>query len=78
MLFRSISILDLAKRVIEKTNSKSEIKFVDYKDAYGEGFEDMERRVPNISLIKDLTGWQPKRDLDQIIDDVAEFQRNSL
>ena len=73
-----ISILDLAKRVIEKTNSKSEIKFVDYKDAYGEGFEDMERRVPNISLIKDLTGWQPKRDLDQIIDDVAEFQRNSL
>ena len=75
---KEISILDLAKRIIEKTNSKSEIKFVDYKDAYGEGFEDMERRVPNISLIKDLTGWQPIRDLDQIIDDVAEFQRNSL
>ena len=75
---KEISILDLAKRIIEKTNSKSEIKFVDYKDAYGEGFEDMERRVPNISLIKDLTGWQPMRDLDQIIDDVAEFQRNSL
>lgn len=75
---KEISILDLAKRIIQKTNSKSEIKFVDYKDAYGEGFEDMERRVPNINLIKELTGWQPICDLDKIIDDVAEFQRNSL
>ena len=75
---QEISILDLAKLIIEKTNSKSEIKFVDYKDAYGDGFEDMERRVPNINLIKELTGWQPKRELNQIIEDVVEFQRNSL
>ena len=75
---KEISILDLAKLIIEKTNSKSEIKFVDYKDAYGDGFEDMERRVPNINLIKELTGWQPKRELNQIIEDVVEFQRNSL
>ena len=75
---KEISILDLAKRIIEKTNSKSQIKFVDYKDAYGEGFEDMERRVPNIQRILELTGWQPQRDLDQIIEDVAEFQRTSL
>ncbi len=75
---QEISILDLAKLIIEKTNSKSEIKFVDYKDAYGDGFEDMERRVPNINLIKELTGWQPKRDLNKIIEDVVAFQRNSL
>jgi UDP-glucose 4-epimerase len=75
---KEISILDLAKLIIEKTNSRSEIKFVDYKDAYGDGFEDMERRVPNINLIKELTGWQPKRDLNNIIEDVVEFQRKSL
>jgi UDP-glucose 4-epimerase len=75
---KEISIHELAKLIIEKTNSKSEIKFVDYKDAYGDGFEDMERRVPNINLIKELTGWQPKRDLNKIIEDVVEFQRNSL
>ena len=75
---KEISILDLAKRIIEKTGSKSEIEFVSYQDAYGDGFEDMERRVPNIDLINELTGWKPNRNLEQIIDDVAEFQKNSL
>jgi UDP-glucose 4-epimerase len=75
---KEISILNLAKRIIEKTNSKSDLKFVDYKDAYGDSFEDMDRRVPNINLIKELTGWEPVRNLDQIIEDVVEFQRNSL
>ena len=49
-----ISINDLAKKVIEQTNSKSEIVYVPYEEAYGDGFEDMERRVPNIELIKSL------------------------
>ena len=71
-----ISMNDLAKQIIEETGSKSEIKYVPYSEAYGDGFEDMERRVPNIDLIKSLTGWQPKRDLTQIIRDVAEDLRS--
>jgi UDP-glucose 4-epimerase len=68
-----ISMNDLAKKIIEETGSMSEIKYVPYSEAYGAGFEDMERRVPNIDLIKSLTGWKPKRDLTQIIKDVAEY-----
>ena len=71
-----ISMNDLAKKIIKETNSKSEIKYIPYSEAYGDGFEDMERRVPNIDLIKSLTGWQPKRDLTQIIKDVAEDLRS--
>jgi UDP-glucose 4-epimerase len=68
-----ISINDLAKKVIEQTNSKSEIVYVPYEEAYGDGFEDMERRVPNIELIKSLVGWEPKRDLSTMISDISEF-----
>jgi UDP-glucose 4-epimerase len=68
-----ISINDLSKKVIEQTNSKSEIVYVPYQEAYGDGFEDMERRVPNIELIKSLVGWEPKRDLSTMITDIADF-----
>ena len=68
-----ISINDLAKKVIIDTNSKSEIVYVPYEEAYGDGFEDMERRVPNIELIKSLVGWEPKRDLSTMISDIADF-----
>ena len=68
-----ISINDLAKKVIAETNSKSEIVYVPYEEAYGDGFEDMERRVPNIELIKSLVGWEPRRDLSTMISDIAEF-----
>ena len=68
-----ISINDLAKKVIEQTNSKSEIVYVPYEEAYGDGFEDMERRVPNIELIKSLVGWEPQRDLSSMISDIADF-----
>jgi len=67
-----ISMNALAKLIISTTNSSSEVEYVPYEIAYGAGFEDMERRVPNLSLIKELVGWQPKRDLDQIINDVAK------
>jgi len=71
-----ISINDLARRVIEETNSTSRITYVPYEEAYGEGFEDMERRVPNIDLIRDLVGWQPKRDLSTMIADISsEMQK---
>jgi UDP-glucose 4-epimerase len=71
-----ISIKDLAAKIIDQTDSKSEIVYVPYEEAYGEGFEDMERRVPNLGLIKELVGWSPKRDLSTIISDIsAEMRR---
>ena len=67
-----ISINDLAAKVIEETGSRSEITFVPYGEAYGENFEDMERRVPNIELINELVGWKPQRDLTQMIGDIVK------
>jgi UDP-glucose 4-epimerase len=66
-----ITINDLAKKIIDETHSKSELVYVPYIEAYGDGFEDMERRVPNIDLVKELVGWQPKRDLSTIISDIV-------
>jgi len=70
-----ISINDLAKRIINDTESESEIAYTPYVEAYGDGFEDMERRVPNIDLIKELVGWEPKRNLATIISDIANEMR---
>jgi UDP-glucose 4-epimerase len=70
-----ISIINLAKRVIANTNSISSIHFQSYEDAYAQGFEDMERRVPDNSLLKELTGWSPARNIDQIINDLVAFLR---
>jgi UDP-glucose 4-epimerase len=70
---QQISIMDLAKKIIEVTGSKSIIEKVAYEEAYPEGFEDMERRVPDISKIKSVLGWEPKINLDQIIIDIAAF-----
>jgi len=67
-----ISINDLAKKVISETGSKSTIVYVPYEEAYGSGFEDMERRVPNIELINQLVGWKPERDLSTMIGDIAK------
>lgn len=67
-----ISILDLAHRVIEMTDSRSRIKFVDYSDAYVFGFEDMQRRVPDISKIANKVGWKPSLNLENILLDVIK------
>jgi UDP-glucose 4-epimerase len=73
-----ISINSLAKKIVEETGSTSEIVYVPYEQAYGDGFEDMERRVPNIDLIDQLVGWKPKRDLTTIISDIsAEMKMHS-
>ena len=72
-----ISINSLAEKVISETNSKSEIVYVPYTEAYGDGFEDMERRVPNIELIGQLVDWKPKRDLSRIILDISAEMRKS-
>ena len=72
---QQISIMDLAKKVIEITGSKSEIKKIPYSEAYPVGFEDMQRRVPDISKIKNVLGWSPEIGLEQIIRDIADFHR---
>jgi UDP-glucose 4-epimerase len=72
-----ISIADLAKKIIEVTDSSSKLEFKSYADAYGPGFEDLERRVPDISKVGRDLGWAPKRDLTQIIKDIALDLKNS-
>ena len=66
-----ISINDLAKEIIAVTNSSSKIVHIPYVEAYPEGFEDMQRRVPNTSKIRNLTGWEPKNNLEEIIKSVV-------
>jgi UDP-glucose 4-epimerase len=70
-----ISILELAQRIVELTGSRSEIRFTPYDTAYGKGFEDMYRRVPDIAKIRALTGWSPRRSLEDVIADVAADKR---
>lgn len=70
-----ISIEDLAKKIIEETASKSEIVKISYDSAYNPGFEDMQRRIPDISKIFNVTGWSPKLSLSEIIWDVADNLR---
>ena len=67
-----ISILQLAERVIKVTKSNSKIQHVPYDIAYSTGFEDMARRVPDISKLTNFTGWEPKLGLNAIIDDVSK------
>jgi UDP-glucose 4-epimerase len=68
-----ITIKELATKIIERTGSKSKLVSIPFDQAYGPGFEDMQRRVPDISKIKAKLGWQPAHTLDSIIDDVAKY-----
>ncbi len=70
------SINDLAKRAIALTGSSSDIKYISYDEAYGAGFEDMQRRVPSLEKAKRMIGYQPTRTLDDIINDVSAEYRN--
>jgi len=70
---QQISIMDLAKEVIEITRSTSVIEKFPYEKAYPEGFEEMQKRVPDISKIKQVLGWTPEINLDQIIKDIAAY-----
>jgi UDP-glucose 4-epimerase len=72
-----VSIIGLAEKAIAATGSASQIKFIPYEEAYGDGFEDMRRRVPNLAKAKRLVGYQPTKSLDDIINDVAAEFRNS-
>jgi UDP-glucose 4-epimerase len=66
-----ISILDLANNIVQQLNSNSKIIFTAYEEAYKVGYEDMQRRVPNISKISSFNGWKPNLNLNSIIKDVA-------
>ena len=70
---QQISIGGLAQKIIEITGSKSKIIKVPYAQAYPQGFEDMQRRVPDILKIKNLLGWSPQKGLDQVIKDIVAF-----
>jgi UDP-glucose 4-epimerase len=62
-----VSILELAERIVRLTNSKSDIRFIPYDEAFGKDFEDMQRRVPSIEKIKELIGFDPQTSLDAIL-----------
>jgi UDP-glucose 4-epimerase len=66
-----VTIKQLAEQVIELTGSTSKITFTPYSDAYPAGFEDIQRRVPDISKVGHAIGWAPTKDLKQIISDIA-------
>jgi UDP-glucose 4-epimerase len=66
---------ELAEKIIKQTNSSSTITYTSYTDAYPAGFEDMPRRVPDITKIKNTISWQPHHTLATIIDDVANSMR---
>jgi UDP-glucose 4-epimerase len=71
-----ITILDLARRILARSGSQSEIQLIPYDQAYEAGFEDMRRRVPDTSKIETLIGWKPTFSLDQTLDEViAEFRQ---
>ena len=65
------ALKDIAEIIIERTKSTSEIVFVPYEEAYAEGFEDMPRRIPDVSRLLATTGFRPTTSLEKIIDDVV-------
>jgi UDP-glucose 4-epimerase len=68
-----ISILELATRIVAQTGSRSPIQFIPYEEAFTEGFEDMQRRLPDVTKIRTLTGWKPSRSLQDVIEEtIAE------
>ncbi len=70
---QEVTIEELAVKIKEKTNSSSKIEIISYEDAYEQGFEDMRRRIPDLTKIKELIDYNPKHDLDSIISRVIEY-----
>ncbi len=73
-----VTITELAEQIKQLTGSSSRIVYVPYDEAYEEGFEDMMRRVPDITKIRNLTGYEPKINFNQILESVIEYQRSRL
>ena len=75
---REITILNLAEKIIEKTNSKSVIRKIPYEEAFKKDFEDMQRRVPSIDKLRSFIGFEPKTDLDTILDNIIDDMKSRL
>ena len=71
-------VVELARRVIERTGSTSTVRFFPYEDVYGEGFEELGRRQPDVTALRELTGWEATRSIDEAIDDVVAHQQRHL
>jgi UDP-glucose 4-epimerase len=69
------AIIELAGRVLERTQSASKIRLVPYAEAYDEGFEELGRRKPDTSALAELVGWSPSRTLEETIDDLISYER---
>jgi UDP-glucose 4-epimerase len=74
---QEISILELAQRIVSRTESTSEVALIPYDEAYESGFEDMMRRVPDTGRINALTGWKASHSLDEILDEMIAEARNA-
>jgi UDP-glucose 4-epimerase len=72
---REIQIRELAQKVVGLTGASSRIEYISYEEAYGRGFEDMKRRVPDISKIRNLIGWEPEVSLDELLQEVVAYER---
>jgi len=75
---QEIQIRELAEKIIKMAGSSSTIEYIPYEHAYGQGFEDMKRRVPDISKIKNYIGWEPEVDLDELLSIIIEYEKNNL
>jgi UDP-glucose 4-epimerase len=71
------TILELATRVKALTGGRGEIRLLPYAQVYGDGFEDMRRRIPALDKVRRLIGWKPRRTLDDILRDVIAHQRDA-
>ncbi len=73
-----VSIGELAERILRKTGAKSKIRFIPYAEAYGKNFEDMPRRVPDVTKLREAIGWAPAVGLEKILEDVIAERRGLL
>jgi UDP-glucose 4-epimerase len=71
-----VSVIELAGKVIRRAGSSSKISLIPYEKAYGPGFEELGRRVPDVSALQELTGWWASRGIDEMIDDVIAYEQN--
>ena len=71
------TIIELAGRVIERAGARSAIRLVPYDEAYSEGFEELGKRKPDTTALRQLTGWEPTRGVEEMIDDVIAFERSA-
>ena len=75
---REITINALAELIRERSGSSSELRHIPYAEAYGEGFEDMRRRVPSLERLRGLLGWRPETPVETVLDDVIREHREAM